>query len=291
VAASLFYLDLLEPTSEAARQVHRQSVAPNLPALPRSNPVPIVPAVPNKTMEEIMQDAVVFQEKLVRDNPTVGGYIGLGVSYSALGKIVCEQSKPQDALDWYAKALRTLQTARQAEPGHTQAREALRDNYRGRADAFARLQRHAESLADWDRALELDTWPDRNELRLQHAQALARVGEHAQATAEARGLAEGKDLPGGVLYALARVYALSAKAVHAGQFKGAVLPQAERDKLAEQYAAHAIDLLRKAQGAGFFKLQANVAQLKGDRDLDWLREREAFKKLGIDTGAKGQPGS
>jgi hypothetical protein len=287
VAAVLFSVDLLRPTSEAARQKHRQFGGASLPTLPRPTRFPDVGPVPApEGVEDAMQRFLLVQEKLAHENPTVEAYVGLGSSYSALGRMVCERGKPQDALDWYGKALRTLQAALRTEPGHVKAREALRDGYRGRAEAFARLGRHAESLADWDRALETDTWPDRNELLLQHAQALARVGDYAKATAEAQALAEGKDLPGGVLYTLAQVYARSAAAVRAGRHGGPALPQAEREKLTGQYAARAIALLRRAQEAGFFKLPANVARMKGDRDLDLLREHEAFKKLRIGAGAK-----
>jgi hypothetical protein len=105
------------------------------------------------------------------------------------------------------------------------------------------------------------------------------VGDYTKATAEAHALAEGKDLPGGALYTLARVYAVTAAVVGADQHKGAALPQAERDELTERYAACAIDLLRRAQKAGFFKLPVNAVEMKGNRDLHLLRNRDDFKKL------------
>ena len=50
-------------------------------------------------------------------------------------------------------------------------------------------------------------------LRLQRALTLARLGQHAKASAEADALAPAKALKGETLYTLARVYALSVAAM------------------------------------------------------------------------------
>jgi hypothetical protein len=85
---------------------------------------------------------------------------------------------------------------------------------------------------------------------------------------------------------LACVYALSSAA--AG--KDAALPQVGRDRLREQYAARAVELLGKAQAAGFFKNQASVDQLKKDTDLDSVRSRTDFQKLLGDLDMNLKPG-
>ena len=50
-------------------------------------------------------------------------------------------------------------------------------------------------------------------------------------------------------------------------------------KLKEQYAARSVELLRKAESAGFFKDKKNIEHMKKDTDLEPLRQREDYKKL------------
>jgi hypothetical protein len=49
--------------------------------------------------------------------------------------------------------------------------------------------------------------------------------------------------------------------------------------LAERYAVSALELLARAQAAGFFNEAANVAQLGTDTDLSALRDRNDFRKF------------
>src|SRR5262249_22836964 len=125
------------------------------------------------------------------------------------------------------------------------------------------LARHAEALKDWDRAIELDSGADRGYYRLRRALTLARLKEHAQATAEANSLAEVKGVTSGDLYNLAFVFSLSAATAHD-----------DTDKV-EQYAARAVALLSRAVAEGY----KNVEHMKKDSDLDALRQRDDFKKL------------
>jgi tetratricopeptide (TPR) repeat protein len=258
IAGSLFWVDLFRPTSEAAKAEHRQLGGANLPP-PRPAPLPDRSSPTSKALEDIMQESLLVQEKMLRQNPTLDACVGLGTSYASLGKIVYDRSKPQEALDWYGKALNTLQAALRTEPGHTNAREALRDSYKGRAEVLVRLGRHRDSLADWDRALQLDTWPIHHELRLQRALAFARAGDHTKATEEAGALAQGENLPGEALYSLARVFALAATVLKTGQPEGPRLPDADRERLGVQYAARAMELLSKARDSGFLKQAANLS--------------------------------
>jgi hypothetical protein len=57
------------------------------------------------------------------------------------------------------------------------------------------------------------------------------------------------------------------------------LSPAERDTLAEHYAARALELLTRARDAGFFKTAAGLNTLKRDTDLNPLRSRAEFRKL------------
>ena len=113
--------------------------------------------------------------------------------------------------------------------------------------------------------------------RSQRARSLARAGEHAKAFAEANALATAKDLTSVRLYNLACVCALASAAV-----KDAKDPGADAARLAEQYAARAVELLRQAVTNGY----NDAALMKQDRDLDALRDRADFQKLTAALEAK-----
>jgi hypothetical protein len=137
---------------------------------------------------------------------------------------------------------------------------AIRPSFFTTREALGRLERHAEALKEWDRALDSDTWPDRSEYRLQRALMLARLGEHGKAVEEANFLAQGKNLPGATLFALARVYARAAGAD-------------------PDHGARALDLLNQAETAGYFAVAANRDQLKTSADLGPIRSSEGFVEL------------
>jgi tetratricopeptide (TPR) repeat protein len=73
--------------------------------------------------------------------------------------------------------------------------------------------------------------------------------------------------------------------------KDGKLARAERERLAEQYAGHAIKLLAKARAAGYFVDPGKVEYIWKDTGLEPLRSREDFKKLLSNLGGKPNIGS
>jgi hypothetical protein len=193
-----------------------------------------------------------FEER-VRRNPNDRNHAAvLGSHYLRMAQA---RGESRQALDWYDKAISTLEKA--------DAPDLLFKSYRSRAAALTRLGRPSDALKDWDHALELDTWPDRAEMRLQRALTLARLGEHVRAVAEADDLHPAGKLPGAALETFARVYALAAKGC-AGKDVG------------RKHADRALAMIALAQKAG----QPLTGQrLKQDADFEALRETDEFKRL------------
>src|SRR5581483_7024619 len=116
------------------------------------------------------------------------------------------------------------------------------------------LKRDAEALKEWDRIVALEDGYLREFRRSERLVVLARLGEHARATAEDRALADQALAAAGealdrALYNLAGVYALSGDAARSD----ARLAPAERAALAEKYAAAAVKLLQQVRARGFFQ--------------------------------------
>jgi tetratricopeptide (TPR) repeat protein len=229
---------------------------------PKLGPLADLSKAAMKPGDDPFQALVTGQEKLVHENPNNNELaVVLGSFYKTQATLAREQGNSEKAVAVYDKAIATLQAAVQKEPRHSKAREELRNCHSGRAETLARLDRSAEALAEWDRALALDTWPDRSEYRLQRALTLARLGEYAKAMTDCDDLARGKDLPAATLYTLGRAYARAA---------GAIPDQGARAAAADR----AMALLKQAVAAGY-----NAALIKQEKDLDALRDRDDFKEL------------
>src|SRR5262249_39261854 len=142
--------------------------------------------------------------------------VKLGMLYNGQAKAARIAKDPEKALLLYDKAIATLRPALDHDPRHTRARAALRDSHAGRAETLALLNHPKDELAEWDLALGLDTWTSGQEMRLQRALTLARLGQHAEAAKECDALAEGKNLPGPTLFTLAQAYSRAAGAVESG---------------------------------------------------------------------------
>jgi serine/threonine protein kinase/tetratricopeptide (TPR) repeat protein len=216
--------------------------------------------------------ALTAWRKLIKDHAGEQEYI-LGESTICynLGNLARSAKNDKGAVDWYTRALENIDLKK---ADSTLVKDALRNAYWMRAATLTQMGRAAESLNDWDRAVELA--PDRLKpaLQLPRMAALARAGKYMEASNEASQLVA-KAKGGDVLYRFACVYSLSAAAASADVQRS---PD-ERQGLADQFSMQAVKLLAAADEAGFFKTPSNQEKLKADPDLQALRARADFKKL------------
>jgi serine/threonine protein kinase/tetratricopeptide (TPR) repeat protein len=220
--------------------------------------------------------ALPIQEKLARDHPSVLDYaVDLAVTYAHLGDLLFDSVQTEAKLEWYGKSINTLEGVLKQDKRHGKGRHFLDRGYITRARVLAHVERHAEAVIDYDRAIALTAEGDQDAYRLARVLSIVRVGDHVRATREAEELVVRAADAGDVQYDLACVYSLSSWVAHEDES----LPEAERDKLADDYAAFAIRLLTKLDDAGYFKDPQNIEQLKNDEDFDPLRAQKEFKKL------------
>jgi formylglycine-generating enzyme required for sulfatase activity/tetratricopeptide (TPR) repeat protein/predicted Ser/Thr protein kinase len=213
------------------------------------------------------QKSVPIAEKLAREHPANTGYqTSLGGDHCNLGTVYRALGRLDEALRSYESAASVLQIVLQSEPRNAAATFSFRNTCWGRAVVLGRLNRHAEAAANWKRAVELDR-QQLIALRIGHAEALARAGDHPAAAAAAATVKENAQLSGADLYALARVYALSAAAA------------GNDDALAERYSSAAVNLLRRAQEGEWFADAAHRTSLRNDSDFAGLRDRDDFRTL------------
>jgi len=224
--------------------------------------------------ERIFRDALNIWDSLVSKDPTAARHtFAFGESACNLGEVLRHKGAFEDSLKGFASAIQAFQTVLQLPKHDAAAPGYLANAYAGRALSLTELARFDEALEDWDRSLPLAPGHAHQQFRLLRAATLARKGDHRQAVAEAQMFTAAK--PADLLYRAACVYSLASAAV----LKDEAIPSPERDKLAGEYSARAVLLLRAAQAAQGFRDPVSVGQLKEDKDLEPVRSREDFKKL------------
>jgi hypothetical protein len=159
----------------------------------------------------------------------------------------------------------------------------LFDALMGRGYAFVRLKRPEEAARDWRRMIEISEGKAHISMRLYRPFALVFLGEHARATAESEVLLTEGHVQGRNLLLFAKVLSLCSAAAAAD----ARLPLARRKQLADKYGSRAVELLRKAQAAGFFRDPAQLPQLKASKDLKTIRSRPDFQRLLVELEQMG----
>jgi tetratricopeptide (TPR) repeat protein len=232
--------------------------------------------------EAAYRKALTLREKLARDFPNAPEHHkDLAGSYVNLGDRCLARNQPEPALEWYGKAIPLLERVLTQETGQANAREFLRNALWGRAQALGKLGRHAEAARDWKRAVELDDGSNRTLFRMKQSAALARAGDHRAAIKAVEEVMASPDLkgktPAPLLYDAACVYAVSAAAAK------------DHVKLRDVYASRALALLSQAQAAGFFKDPKRVENFKKNSDLDALRQRPDYQKFAAEMAAKTEP--
>jgi tetratricopeptide (TPR) repeat protein len=152
-----------------------------------------------------------IEETLLSKHPAVLEYaVDVGETYTDLGNL-WQDSRLDDALGWYDKAIQMWRTVLAKEPQQRTAHVGLNTSLAGRAVVWARQ------------------------------------GKYKAALQEADALAKQVDLTGGNCYALACAYARCSSLVT----KEAELSQTEQRQRAEDHAARAVAMLRQALDKGY----------------------------------------
>jgi eukaryotic-like serine/threonine-protein kinase len=188
--------------------------------------------------------ALRIEETLLAKHPAVLEYaVDVGETYTDLGNL-WQESRLDDALEWYDKAIQTWRTVLAKEPQQRTAHVGLCNSLAGRAVIWARQGKYKDAL--------------------QEADALAKQAE----------------LTGGNCFALGCAYARCSDLVT----KNTELLPTERRRRAEDHAARAVAMLRRALEKGY----KPAARKLGEEDLMLLKDRADFKKFLEDT-RKAQP--
>jgi serine/threonine protein kinase/tetratricopeptide (TPR) repeat protein len=208
-----------------------------------------------------LETSINLKQKLVAAFPAVLQYqVDLGGSYCNFGDLVRDEGQPADSLRWFDLAIRTLTPVYEQDRRHAMARQFLRNSHCGRAVAYDRLQRHADAVTDWDKAIELDPGLERPAYRAGRAISRLQAGQTAEAVAEVEELTKASKWSAEEWYSFACVYAVASTKF------------ADRK---QEYADRAMELLGQAVQAGY----KNAAHLARDRRFDPLRHREDLQKL------------
>jgi serine/threonine-protein kinase len=241
-----------------------------------------------KSAEDALGRALAIQEKLVKNHPTVTNHLrDLAEVHNNLGNLYTLTNQPGQAEAAYRRALPVWEELVRRHPemfGFAVELAGLYGNLgvnlrdAGQPDAalpfFERGIRELEAVIQSGKS-DAHARPFLRNTRVGYALALARVGDHIQATAEANMVAKEEALPGNLLFLLACAYSRAAAVVG----DDGKLSQADREYRAEQYARHAQEMLGRARAGGLFNAPTVVEELKTNADLQPLRSRRDFMEF------------
>jgi serine/threonine protein kinase len=243
-----------------------------------------------KEAEKLFRDSLAIWERLVREQPMRTELVtAVFRTRNNLAHLLRETGRWEEALAEYVPTEQALRQILRDDERNAGAMEGLRNVHWGRAQTLELLERWQEAVQEWDRTLEIEQriqpMSYRNRVLLLRARARAHVGQHADAARDVLELANKPSLDGGDYLAAAKVFAAASAAVR----RDTNLTGADREQQAEAHAARAVEMLKKAQGAGHFKITANIARMEKDTDLKLLRQREDFNKLVAELETSKQP--
>jgi tetratricopeptide (TPR) repeat protein/tRNA A-37 threonylcarbamoyl transferase component Bud32 len=170
--------------------------------------------------DPVYREALRIEETLLSKHPAVLEYaVDVGETYTDLGNL-WQDSRLDDALAWYDKAIQTWRTVLAKEPQQRTAHVGLCNSLAGRAVVWARQ------------------------------------GKYKPALQEADALAKEVELTGGNCYALGCAYARCSSLVT----KDTELSQTEQRRRAEEHAARAVAMLRHALDKGYKPAARKMAE-------------------------------
>jgi serine/threonine-protein kinase len=233
-------------------------------------------------------EAVRIRRELARRYPAESEYrVYLAGSLANLADLARTPDEYQEALGTFTEVIGILNGVLRDARNNAIARRYLGNAYWSRAEALGHLSRLVDSLADFDRAIDLA--PDdrvRTEMVTGRALTRIRADQVELAIADAEDLARPEwSLAGTPLYNVACVFSRAAEAMAARP--GNV--GAERTRGAADCAERALSLLRQLVLEGYFEDPARLATLRSDPDLLSLRPRPVFAAILLDAAFPARP--
>ncbi|HLW68858.1 MAG TPA: tetratricopeptide repeat protein, partial [Gemmataceae bacterium] len=222
---------------------------------------------PDEARQEYLQGIKLGEQFAESTNSTPDLKVTLGGSYCNYGNFIRDRGNPENSLEWYGKAIKTLTALCERDSNIGNVKQFLRNSHWNRAKALDLLERYADAVPDWTRALDLSPPADQPGMRAGRAKSRLEAGHVTEAIADVAQLTKLTQWNSGQWYYFACFYAVASL-------------QDKSKKL--EYADRAMELLRKAVSAGY----NDVVKMKDDDDLAALRDRDDFKKLLAELEAK-----
>jgi tetratricopeptide (TPR) repeat protein len=212
--------------------------------------------------EAAYREAVSALEKLVEVDADNFEYrIELGGTACNLGQLLRDGGKPTESISFFDRAIAAL--------GPTRDRPYLQNAYLGRAKALTLVARYPDAVKDWDRAIEMDDGPAKDEFRIFRAKCLAHT-DPVGAVAEAEKLTNGTKPDSWTpqnhpdcLYAAAGAFSIASAKL--------------TTKAKEHAAARAVALLGQLREARYFDRPGFATYVVKDPDFEPVRSRADFR--------------
>ncbi len=200
------------------------------------------------------------------------------------GKYLAELERFEESITWNTMAIEGAERVLAIAPNHTEANAALHGSLIGRAGAYRRLGHMDQAIEDYRRSLTLSEGQTRADYVNFRPRALAFVGEHRQAAAAAEAIVANPKATPQNFSEMAKVHATCSLVAS----QDARLDDSQRQELSARYAVRCVELLSQAAEQGRFPTLEDVAELKKDDRLSFIKDREDFQQLVAGLEAKLQ---
>jgi serine/threonine-protein kinase len=247
-----------------------------------------------KEAEAAYADALELRKALAQDFPAVPQYRqDLAGTHHNLGTLLSETGRPKEAEAAYRDALALYKPLAADFPAVPDYQAELANTLDGLAELARVRKDHPEARRLLEEArphvqVALEANPRHpfyreivRNLRRELAATLLEVGDHAGAAEAAADLARIAADPAGDAALAAGFFSRCVPLAE----KDAKLPEARRKELAQSYAEQALAALRQAVAKGY----KDAANMRKDKDLDPLRQRDDFRKLLTELEATVRP--
>ena len=135
--------------------------------------------------EAILNRAVTILDSLVKDHPEMMELRPASASIACnLGRLIRDQGKPAESLEWFTRAIRTLASLHEGGARDVKAQQFHRNSHSNRAIAYDQLHQYSEAIADWDLAIELSSKEEQPQYRASRATSRFNAGLVTEAAAD-----------------------------------------------------------------------------------------------------------